>query len=127
VRIRRVLLLVALAGGCALPVAAPAPAPREAASASPRAAVALRRLLAAEESAPTAAELRAAGADGTSLIALARDEAVQPLVRTRAIAALRHFHSAESAAFLTELSTTAATRYARRLAARTLAAPALQP
>jgi hypothetical protein len=125
VRIRRVLLLVALAGGCAPPVAAPAPAVS-------REAVALRRLLAAEESAPSAAELRAAGADGPSLMALARDEAVQPLVRTRAIAALRHFPGAESAAFLSELSTTAATRYARRLAARTLAArtlaaPTLQP
>ncbi|HEX9102630.1 MAG TPA: hypothetical protein VF997_10515 [Polyangia bacterium] len=83
---------------------------------------ALRRLLAAEDAAPPAAELRAVAGDtlAAELVAAARDEGEAPLVRTRAIAALRHGHDVESERCLRELAAGARTAYARALATRAL-------
>jgi hypothetical protein len=79
--------------------------------------------LQATESAPKPTELAALGPGvADDLCAIAADDTLPPLARTRAIYALRAFPTPASRALLNHLAKTAATDYARTLAARSLAA-----
>lgn len=85
--------------------------------------VRLLDLLQATDAAPTPSELAALGPRvADDLCAIAADETLPPLARTRAIYALRAFPTPASRALLTHLAKHGATEYARALAARSLAA-----
>jgi hypothetical protein len=79
--------------------------------------------LSATDSAPRPNELAALG-PGVSdeLCAIAADETLPPLARTRAIYALRAFPTPASRALLSHFARHGATEYARAMAARSLAA-----
>ena len=84
--------------------------------------VRLLDLLQATDSAPRPQELAALGPGvADDLCAIAADESLPPLARTRAIYALRAFPTPASRALLKHLAKYAATDYARALAARSLA------
>ena len=81
--------------------------------------------LSATETAPRPQELlQLASFDAVAdeLCAIASDDSVSPLARTRAIYALRAFPTPASRTLLSRLAVTGATEYARALAARSLAA-----
>lgn len=85
--------------------------------------VRLLDLLQATDSAPRPQELAALGPTmGDELCAIAADETLPPLARTRAIYALRAFPTPASRKLLAHLAQHGATEYARALAARSLAA-----
>ncbi len=87
--------------------------------------VRLLDLLSATEAAPRPQDLtRVAPFDvmADELCAIAADDSVPPLARTRAIYALRAFPTPASRSLLARLAVTGATEYSRALAARSLAA-----